>query len=388
MPLRFGRPSTPQPAQIWSVRMCPYSATPKHGRVRTAGVPPSSPGRLRVNASSSILSPVARSISGWRVHDTPALKQRKDHLELTAGIARDPDLAWATITDVQQLSPNVKKLVLKVLSEGGEGGGSSNRWSFQAGQWVDFHIPSVDKVGGYSIASIPRELPFLDLVVKASKHPPAAWITERAQPGDRVQLRVGGEFVYQPPVAHATVNASPSSVLLIAGGVGINPVYSILRDILAAAADGDSCAASSHGAATTTVRTALLYSASHERELLFHSELTELARQFPGRFQLFLTSTANASTSEGDMSSDGTTAVEAAEASATPNIQVRSGRVTREMIGEALTWLGAETDSSLVGVGGVDDVYVCGPPGMAEEMVVECGSLGVPSERVHFESWW
>ncbi len=49
-----------------------------------------------------------------------------------------------------------------------------------------------------------------------------------------------------------------------------------------------------------------------------------------------------------------------------------------DLIGEALASLG----------GGVDTVYVCGPPGMAVEMVTLCGECGVAPERIQFESWW
>ena len=60
-------------------------------------------------------------------------------------------------------------------------GSEGSPFTFAAGQWVDFHIPSVDTVGGYSITSLPEQLPLLELAVKASDHPPAAWVTARVR---------------------------------------------------------------------------------------------------------------------------------------------------------------------------------------------------------------
>ena len=39
---------------------------------------------------------------------------------------------------------------------------------------------------------------------------------------------MGGDFFYPPPSLPAS---QPHSVLLVAGGVGVNPLVSILRDI-------------------------------------------------------------------------------------------------------------------------------------------------------------
>ena len=58
--------------------------------------------------------------------------------------------------------------------------------------------------------------------------------------------------------------------------------------------------------------------------------------------------------------------------------EYRTGRVSSELIGEAVEWLGSAPDV----------VYVCGPPGMAEGMVELCAAHGVAKEAVQFESWW
>jgi ferredoxin-NADP reductase len=43
--------------------------------------------------------------------------------------------------------------------------------------------------------------------------------------GEQVQIRVGGDFFFDPAVQKDV------DLLLIAGGVGINPVYSIINEV-------------------------------------------------------------------------------------------------------------------------------------------------------------
>lgn len=69
--------------------------------------------------------------------------------------------------------------------------------TFQPGQWVDFHAPGVQHVGGYSICSTPQDLQRLgtfELCVKASRHPCAQWVHQQAVAGDKV-----GSWMPPPP---------------------------------------------------------------------------------------------------------------------------------------------------------------------------------------------
>ena len=68
-------------------------------------------------------------------------------------------------------------------------------------------------------------------------------------------MRVGGDFFYDP-----TPSSAPRDLLLIAGGVGINPLFSILRHACNLhAADGN----------RGPNKLILLYSAATEEELVF-----------------------------------------------------------------------------------------------------------------------
>ena len=109
------------------------------------------------------------------------------------------------------------------------------------------------------------------------------------------------------------------------------------------------------------MRAVLLYSAAVRDELLFAPELDAMAAAAPHGFRTIYTTTQ-----EADAAGEG------AEGS------VRSGRVSAEMLGEAVSWLGEAPHA----------VYVCGPPGMSEAMCDAAAEHGVPREAVHFEQWW
>ena len=124
----------------------------------------------------------------------------------------------AEIIETRVITPTIKELVLRL----------EERVEFKAGNWVDFFIDQdgVTAVGGYSMCSIPSELPLLRLAVKASRHPPAAWCHARAEPGKRVKVRPGGSFFFDPAQGRGLRN-----LVLVAGGIGINPLYSILQEV-------------------------------------------------------------------------------------------------------------------------------------------------------------
>ena len=90
------------------------------------------------------------------------------HLERTAKEPRAPhDPHPATIKELWQITPSIRGVRLLVNSADKTDGDVDTTFGFEAGQWVDFIIPNSNMVGGYSMISLPDELPFLDLAVKA-----------------------------------------------------------------------------------------------------------------------------------------------------------------------------------------------------------------------------
>ncbi len=94
---------------------------------------------------------------------------------------------------------------------------------------VDLFIPNVNQVGGFSMCSPPSLLEQsqqIDLAIKQSSWPPAQWVHTNCKVGDKVQIRVGGDFYYNPPS-----NSPVPDLIFIAGGVGINPLLSIMLQL-------------------------------------------------------------------------------------------------------------------------------------------------------------
>jgi hypothetical protein len=195
---------------------------------------------------------------------------RKDHIDLTANSPRAAGFFSATVERLDALTPDVTLVRLRVQGRVSPDGrtpapaSASDAFQFSSGQWIDLHIPGVDKVGGFSIVSAPLAnpdergpgtsaaaqdasrllcaqldtcaLPCFDLAVKRAAHPPAAWVhgalrSPHTQPqvegrsgawvGAPVVVRVGGAFTLQSILdgSHAPNRAD----LAAASGVPVSP---------------------------------------------------------------------------------------------------------------------------------------------------------------------
>ncbi|PRW59202.1 oxidoreductase NAD-binding domain-containing 1 [Chlorella sorokiniana] len=140
----------------------------------------------------------------------------------------------ARIAAISQETPTVKRFTLTPRGP----------LAFLPGQWVDFAVPGIAAVGGYSFTSTPRQLErcgTFDLAIRRSAHPVATWLHDKARAGDEVAVRIGGSFTYQP-------GDERRPLLLLAGGVGINPLLSILQHCCELAGHGgDSSSGGSGG---------------------------------------------------------------------------------------------------------------------------------------------
>nr|XP_020758108.1 oxidoreductase NAD-binding domain-containing protein 1 isoform X1 [Odocoileus virginianus texanus] len=268
-------------------------------------------------------------------------KRRPDHLERTADVVRQEVVSAAKVCGVASESPSVKRLRLLVADKD---------FSFKAGQWVDFFIPGVSVVGGFSICSSPRLLEqerMIELAVKHTNHPPALWIHSQCTLDSEVAVRVGGEFFFDPQPSDASRN-----LMLIAGGVGINPLLSILRH----AADlHRERASKGRGYEMGTVR--LLYSAKDTSELLFKKNILDLVNEFPEKIACSFHVTKQTTQISADL-----------------RPYITEGRITEKEIRDHIS---KETL-----------FYICGPPPMTDFFSKELESSRVPREHICFEKWW
>ncbi|KAL3832255.1 hypothetical protein ACJMK2_023915 [Sinanodonta woodiana] len=266
-------------------------------------------------------------------HFLNVMAVRGDHMDRTACNTREEVVSIATVIDVREETRTVKGLSLKIHDK---------RLKFKAGQWVDMFIPDVPKVGGFSICSSPGKLEregILDLAVKYSTHPPAHWVHTQCQVGNTVSLRVGGDFYWIP-----NPSIESEDLLLIAGGVGINPLYSILNNVVDLASSSQ-----------TSGKVFLLYSARQVQELLFKMKLLEIMRTYSHiRCQFHVTR----------------------EQRTDSGFQYR--RIGCEDISQALLWLNKKKVKA----------FLCGPSSMLEDMERHIHSLGIANSAVMYEKWW
>ena len=290
-------------------------------------------------AAQQLASPRSSVSKAFRMSLSTAdmSSSRKEHLDLTKLQWRDPDTAAATVVSISDLSQTVKSLTLKV----DENLIKSTGLSFKAGQWLDFFIPGEPQVGGFSMTSSPHELQSLstlDLAVKMSSWPPARWIHSKCKEGDTVAFRFGGDFFYD-----ATQMNQPHSLLLIAGGVGINPLYSIFQHV----AHAENVKSDSQ-----MTDTSLLFSAATTEELLFRSQIDDyLSKNNKLKAEYFVTREADS--------------------------QFINRRITKDDIAARLS-----------GAGDCSICYLCGPPDMVVQTSQWLRELNIPKENIRFELWW
>ncbi|KAJ5496078.1 hypothetical protein N7539_001194 [Penicillium diatomitis] len=281
-------------------------------------------------------------------------------------------------------------------------------FSFLPGQWLDVHIPSISTAGGFTITSTPADArvlpsldspidppdgenpelsvsesrgrePFVELAVQeAQANPPAAWLWKPLEEilGKPLNIRVGGSFTWPPSVNEIS---AIKNVVMIAGGVGINPLISILAHL------------NNESSTSPPLHVHLLYSsrlppghtAAHkssespsiedlESQILFLPRIRSIirsqqqARRLRVSLDLFLTPASSSEQvsveSPADLTEDGTKGPFRA-------VHGQDGkRDSRESV-----------------------AYVCGPPQMTDTMVemleIIMGAEGGKS-RIFYEKWW
>ncbi len=142
-------------------------------------------------------------------------------------------------------------------------------FAYKPGQYLTFRIPIEGKYyhRAYSLSSTPQLDDFLRITVKAI-------------PGGKVSnylkqnIQVGDELLALPPMGKFTIpdaEEQPIHYLLIAGGSGITPIFSILRSLLYYHPQS---------------RISLLYANRYEHSIIFNDALEELKERFPERFHL------------------------------------------------------------------------------------------------------
>ena len=204
-------------------------------------------------------------------------------------------------------------------------------FKYLPGQWVEVStvIDGDIKTSAYSITTSSAQQGVVGLAIKTSStHPVTRWL-HGAHEGDTVNITRGqGPFVFLPDMGEDTV--------LIGGGVGVTPLLSIWRHVRDFSPE---------------THATLYYSVSHPDEILFREELEQSARQST-HLSLEITVTQPDTGWRGE-----------------------TGRINKHK----LAALNAAPDALF---------YLCGPPGMVDDMEKFLRDLGVSPSRIIFEKWW
>ncbi|WAQ94457.1 OXND1-like protein [Mya arenaria] len=183
-------------------------------------------------------------------------------------------------------------------------------------------IPGVSTVGGFSMYSSPCKLQTtrqMDLAVKFSNHPPAYWVHNQGH-----------------------------DLLLIAGGVGINPLLSIFNHV------ADQCKGDNPNSDhIKKSRVMLLYSAKTEEELIFKEHIKQSTVDHENIMCGFYSTREQAQ-------------------------DVKTHRIGPEDIAECFDWL--RKDQTVA--------YLCGPSPMLTDMENILTAAGVQPDCVKYEKWW
>ncbi|CAG8459516.1 6217_t:CDS:2 [Paraglomus occultum] len=263
------------------------------------------------------------------------------HLERTSHIQRQKSKIPATIISITQETPTIKSFLFSYLSP--------TKITFLPGQWLDVFIPNIPTVGGFSLTSHPLS-PHFQLAVKHSTHPPAKWFHEEAKVGDVVEVRVGGDFVWNE---EEEKNDETRSVVMIAGGVGINPLMSMLDYI---------CECGDQEGILRDIR--LLYSAKTYSELLFLERIENLRKNWNGNMVCTYYITKEESMDSSNSESEFAYGM----------------RISKDVID---TIVDAERDHSMR-----SKWFICGPPSMEDDIIGWLRARGIEEGRIKFEKWW
>jgi ring-1,2-phenylacetyl-CoA epoxidase subunit PaaE len=203
---------------------------------------------------------------------------------------------------------------------------------FTPGQYLTLRRPGDDLRRSYSICAAPGEALRVG-VRRVSGGAFSGWLHAELKAGDTLEvMEPQGRF-------GAALGRRPHHVLAVAGGSGITPILSILKSVL----EGDPDA-----------RCTLLYGNRNAASTMFKEELEDLKNRHLTRL-----------------------AVHPVFSREAMDVPLACGRLDRDKLASFLRLCG--------GAGAVDEVFVCGPHAMNDEVEAALRAAGIAAERIHVE---
>ncbi|KAI1126809.1 hypothetical protein F5Y10DRAFT_293381 [Nemania abortiva] len=361
-----------------------------------------------------------------------------DHLERTTTEPRDRSLNTVVLQHIDEINDTTRIFRLGIPR-------GSPPFRFLPGQWLDVYVPGVERAGGFTITSTPPEArkahpattepegdtaaaaaaatvaipdtnntkdnngnetaqaegPYIELAVqKSPDSPPAAWLWREPPTsllGAELRVRVGGSFVWPPPGINVR---ALRRVVFVAGGMGVNPLVSMLTSLsLAFSSSSSSSSTPAAGGGDGGLQVRFLYSLKdpgvpaegemrEARKMLFLERIDRVFRQgrVKGRLEVFLTGKAGDREEEGEGEGEGENVIRCGkDADGHVVIPFHPRRCTVE--GDVAKAVGDTPAERRFAV-----VYVCGVPTMTDDFVAKLtdreSGLGMEPHRVLCEKWW
>ena len=184
-----------------------------------------------------------------------SMKPRSDlalQIATTSEVAKTGAASYTgTVVGLDRLSPTTVELSIDITNRG--------ELAFLPGQYVNIAVPGTEVTRSYSFANAPHEERLVFLVKLTPGGAMSTWLTERAAVGD--------EVTFTGPNGSFFLREARRPVLMLAGGTGLAPVLSMLRQL-----EVDGCDRGGR----------LVYGVSTDDDLVKLDEVGELVSRLPG----------------------------------------------------------------------------------------------------------
>ena len=233
------------------------------------------------------------------------------------------------IVSIKEEADNVRTFVLQALE--------AKQISYTAGQFLTFVFQSHhrEERRSFSISGSPELNEPLSITVKRIDNGVfTRYLIDRAEPGD-VLYTTGAAGLFTLPQDIAEYE----QVFFIAAGIGIVPVFSMLKTFLHRHADK---------------KAVLIYSNGRQENVVFYKELLELAKAFPGRLEIeFLYSNS---------------------------FSLSRARLNKALLPELISEYGATEKSKML-------FYTCGPFAYMRMVILALEEYGISAAQIKKENF-
>ena len=247
--------------------------------------------------------------------------------QISGQVAPSKPNSWTGLLRVLRIfaeTPNVRTLRLA------DPAGGPIPFRFLPGQFVTFTVTPNDQPvkRSYTIASAPTRREYVEITVKLEERGTVSAFLHSMHEGDTLQTTgPSGNFTF--------IGAGANSIVLIAGGVGVTPMMSMLRYLTDRSWLGDIY---------------FVYGCRSEHDVIYREELEYLQKRF-ANLHLMITASDVASA----------------------DWPYARGSITQELLSQAIPNIATRR------------VHLCGPKPMMAALKVALSDLGVPAEQVKTE---